>query len=427
MATATYTPTASTTDLEKIWKKIQGPLAIGFNANCEEWGWMRDLQDARIDHSAREVIFPVDITPETSGAAIPEGGKEAMPLTTEPQEATLAFIQINKRFTRSYLGKYLAKYSGSAQIEEQLKYQGRKLLQGLCNYAGRQFYGFSTGIIFENATDATATSGQAYTIRDGYDVDAIDNAAFLAGFVQINDRVALLDAGALVTNAIGTVTAKSSSTPSVTVTWNGSVDADVGDDFVFANSVENTTISGTDYNRWLVGLLDGMTSTSVHGLSGSTYPLWTSYQDSTGGRFDLAKLRAGQYAIQNNGGGKLNRLIVSNGVLTDMTIQEKAAVRWSDAMSMEFDGAVKVKNAVINTSRKVPPGYAFGLDDNKAVFKWNLTPQVSQDAAFDENAFYSNVDKIPDTNADVFSLDQVLGLAWKNRSCGAVWSALTEA
>lgn len=427
MATLTYSPTTAGTDLVKLWKKIQGPLAVGFNSKCEEWGWMRDLEDYTVNHSAREVIFPVDITPETAGAAIPEGGKQANPITTAPQEATLTFTQLNKRFTVTHLAQYLDKYAPSSQIEKQMKYEGKKLLEGLCNYAGRQFYGFSTGIIFENATDATATSGTAYTIRDGYDVDAIDTAAFLAGFVQIGDRVGLLDAGSLVSNGIGTITAKSASTPSITVTWIGSVDADVGDDFVFANSVENTTIAGTDYNRWLVGLLDGTTSTSVHSLSGSTYPLWTSYQDTSGGRFDLAKLRAGQYAIQNNGGGKLNRLIVANGVLTDMTIQEKSAVRWSDAMSMEFDGAVKVKGTQINTSRKVPPGYAFGLDDRKAVKRWNLTPMVNQDGSIDEDGPYSYMDHIPDTSADVFSLDQVLALAWQNRSCAAVWSALIEA
>lgn len=427
MATLGYSVTTAGTDLAKIWRKIQGPLRIGFNAKCEEWGWLQDLKEYRVDHSAREVLFPVDITPETMGAAIPEGGKEANPLTTAPQEATLAFTQINKRFTRSHLAKYLDKWSSAGQIEDQMKYQGRKCLEGIVNYVGRMFYGFSTGIVAENVTDATGAGPTAYTIRDAYDVDAIDNAAFLAGFFQINDRVALLDGGALVTNAIGTISAKSAVTPSITVTWLGSVDADPGDDIVFANSVENTTIAGTDFNRWIVGLLDGTTSTSVHSLSGATHPLWTSFQDASGGRFDLAKLRAGQYAIQNNGGGKLNRLIVANGVLTDMTIQEKSAVRWSDAMSMEFDGGVKVRSTAIVTSRKVPPGYVFGLDDGKAVFRWNLTPMPDQDGTFPDDAFYTNEDKLQDTSADAYSLDQVIAMAWQNRSCAAVWSALTEA
>lgn len=427
MATLTYSATTSGTDLAKIWHTITGPLIRGFNAYCEEWQWLKDLQDAKIDFSARLVRFPVDITPETAGASIPEGGKEANPLTTAPQEAEVTWVNLNKRFTRSLLAKYLASRAASSQVEEQMKYQGKKLLEGLANYAGRQFYGLSTGIWAENATVATATSGTAYTLRDAYDQDLIDTAAFIAGFVQINDRVALIDAGALVTNAIGTVTAKSATTPSITVTWIGSVTSAAGNDVVFANSVENTTIAGTDYNRWMVGLIDGCTSTSVHGLSGTTYPLWTAYQDATGGRFDLAKLRTGQYAIQNNGGGKLNLLIVSNGVMTDMTVQEKAAIRWSDAMNMNFDGAVKVPGVQIRTSRKVPPKYAFGLDTTKAVKRWNLLPQASQDAGFPEGAPYTNVDRLQDTSAEVFSLDQSIAMMWQNRSCAALWTELTEA
>jgi len=426
MAQLSYSVTTAGTDLAKVWRKIQGPLIIGFNAKCEEWSWLKELPDARINFSAREVTSPIDIVPETSAASIPEGGKEANPITTAPQEVTLTWVNLNKRFTRSLLAKYLDARASSSQIEEQMKYQGRKLMEGLVNYVGRQFYGLSTGVVCETSTNATQASG-TYTLIDGYDQSDIDNAAFLGGLFQINDRVALVRSGSLVSNAIGTVTAVSTANGTIDVTWNGSVDAVANDDVVFANSIENTTIAGTDYNRWMVGLIDGMTSTSVHSLSGSTYPKWASYSDTAGGRFDLAKLRAGQYGIQNNGGGKLNLLIVSNGVLTDMTIQEKAAVQWTDAMNMQFDGAVAVKGASIKTSRKVPPGYAFGLDSSKAVFKWSLTPMPDQDGNFPEDAFYTNVDKLQDTSAEAFSLDQSLAMVWKSRACAAIWTGLTEA
>lgn len=427
MATLSYSPTTSGTDLAYVWKKIQGPLIRGFNASCEEWRLLKDLPDAKLIHSAREVTSPIDITPETAGASIPEGGKESNPITTAPQELTFTWVNLNKRFSKSLLAKYLASRSSAGELEDQMKHQGRKLMEGLTNYVGRQFYGFSTGYVCQTSTNVTASSGQAYTLEDAYGVAGIDNAAFLAGHFQINDRVALIRSGALVANAIGTITAKSAATPSITVTWLGSVDADADDYVVYANSVENTTIAGTDYNRWMVGLLDGTTSTSVHGLSGSTYPLWTSYQDATGGRFDLGKLRAGQYAIQNNGGGKSNLLIVSNGVMTDMTLQTQASLRFDDALNMEFDGATKVKGHRIFTSRKVPPGYAFLMDDRKAVFKWNLLPMPDADGNYPEGAEYTNVDKLQDTSAEVFSLDQSIAMVWKNRACAAVYSGLTEA
>lgn len=426
MATLSYSPTTSGSDLSTVWKKMQGPLLRGFNAKCEEWSWLRDLTDANFNFSAREVTSPIDITPETAGASIPEGGSESNPITTAPQEVTLTWVNLNKRFSRSLLASYLDRRASSSQVEEQMKYQGRKLMEGLVNYVGRQFYGFSTGYVCQTSTNATASSAQAYTLEDGYGLSDIDNAAFLAGHFQVNDRVALIRSAALVTNAIGYITAKSASTPSITVTWLGSVDADADDYVVYANSVENTTIAGTDYNRWMVGLLDGATSTSVHSLSGSTYPLWTAYQDTSGGRFDLAKLRAGQYAIQNNGGGKANRLIVSNGVLTDMTLQTQASLKFDDALNMEFDGGIKLKGTQINTSRKVPPKRAFLLDDKKAVFKWALNPMPSEDS-FPEDAFFTNVDKLQDKNAEVFSLDQNIAMVWKNRSCLAYYSALTEA
>lgn len=426
MAAATYTATTSGTDLAKVWRKQQGDLIIGFNAKCEEWRWLKDLEDAKLNFSAREVTSPIDITPETSGASIAEGGTEAVPITTAPQELTLTWVNLNKRFTRSLLAKYLDARASSSQIEDQMKYQGRKLLEGLCNYVGRQFYGFSTGYVCQTSTNATSAS-QTLTLFNAYGQSDLDSAAFLGGMFQIGDRIGVIRSGSLVANGIGAITATTPATPSVAATMIGSCDVDANDYIVLANSGENTTIAGTDYNKWMVGLLDGATSTSVHSLSGSTYPKWTAYQDTTGGRFDLAKLRAGQYAIQNNGGGKGNMLIVSNGVLTDMTLQQQASVRFDDAMNMQFDGAVKLNQTQIVTSRKAPPSRAFLLDNKRAVFRWSLTPQPDQDGNFPENAFYTNVDKLQDTSAEAFSLDQSLAMVWKNRSCLAYWSGLTEA
>jgi hypothetical protein len=205
------------------------------------------------------------------------------------------------------------------------------------------------------------------------------------------------------------------------------VDSDANDFVVMANSLGNTVIGDTDYNKWPIGLLDGALTTSVHGLSGSTFPLWIGHSNTTGGRYSLSHLRAAQYAIQNNGGGKANLLIASNGVLTDMTLQQQAVLRYEDAMNMEFDGATKVKGARIFTSRKAPPSRVFVLDSKKAVKRWTLMPMPSETGGYPEDAFNANEDKLQDVSAKVFSLDFSYGLAWQNRSCISVSSGLTEA
>jgi hypothetical protein len=180
----------------------------------------------------------------------------------------------------------------------------------------------------------------------------------------VYDRVALIRTGALVTNAIGQITAVDTTNGTITVTWNGSVTSASGDNIVFANSMENTTIAGTDYNLAPVGLLDAVTSTSVHGLSGSSVANWNPALTSstTAGRFSGLKLRKARQAIQNTGNGTPNLVITSQGVLNDTIEAERALSRFSGTFGMELDGSIKSKGVEFFSSRKVPPGYAFIID-----------------------------------------------------------------
>jgi hypothetical protein len=428
MATLTYSATTSGTTLPKLWKKLQGPLLRGFNAKCEEWGWIRDLEQFKVNHSAREVTAPIDIERQGGGASIVEGSYEANPFTVAPQEVTLTWINENYRFTRSLLAKYLDKYAGEAQIEDQMKYQGMKLIEALCNRVGRQFYSTSDALRCKTSTNASSAT-QTLTLIDGHGESDIDNAAYLTGLFEVDDRIALHTAGTLIdtTNSFGRITAKDASLGTLSVTMVASCDVDANDSIVFSNGLGNTLIADTDYNKWPVGLLDAANSTSVHSLSGSTYPLWTAYTNTTGGRFGLAYLRAGQYAIQNNGGGKADTMILSNGVLTDMTLQQQAAQIFDDPLNMEFDGATKVKGVQIRTSRKVPPNRLWLMDSRKTMFRWTLMPMPNADGEFPEGEEYTNVDKLQDLSAEVFSLDFSYAFVWKNRSCLAHYEGLTEA
>ena len=190
MAAATYSTTTSGTTLPKLWKKIQGKLIYGFNVQCEERNLIQDLKNFEVNFSAREVTAPLDISEHGGGASIVEGGYEAVPYTTAPQELTFTWVNENHRFNKSKLSEYLDKRAGDSQLENQMKYQGKKLLQALVRRAGNQFYGYSTATVCETTTTATSAS-QTMTLNDAYGEADLDNAAFLASKWKVGDRVAV--------------------------------------------------------------------------------------------------------------------------------------------------------------------------------------------------------------------------------------------
>jgi hypothetical protein len=426
MAASTYTVTTSGTTLPKLWRKVQGELLVGFNAKCEEISLIEDLKEFTPNFSAYEVTCPLDIAENAGGASIVEGGHESSPSTVAPVELTFTWLNENHRFSKSLLSEYLDRRASSSQIENQMKYQGKKLLQALVRRVSNQFYGYSTGRVCDTSTNATSAS-QTLTLEDAYGETDLDNAAFIASKFKVGDRIGITRSTSLVANGIGVITAVTPATPSIAVTMIGSCDVDANDNITYANSMENTTIAGTDYSRHAVGLLDGANTASVHGHSSATSPLWAAHVSSVGGRYSLSHLRAGQYAIQNNGGGKADLMIVSNGVLTDMTLQQQAVLRFDDAMNMEFDGATKIKGARIFTSRKVPNSRVFLMDSKKALRKWFLMPMPDQDGNFPEDAYNVNDDKVQDVSARVFSLDLSWALVWQNRACLSLSTGLTEA
>ena len=275
----------STTYGARLQKKVQGNLLKGFQTRCEEFGWVKNLKEFDLNFSAREVTTPIDITNQPQGAFIPEGGYESSPITAAPQELTFTWANYNARFSLTNTAQYIDQKNRQVQIVRQLKYQAMKQAEGMANRVGTAFYGYSTGYLAQTSTNAAQSSG-TYTLINAFG-DAttnVDTAAYLAGLFQIGDRVALIRSAALVTNAIGEITAKSAANGTIDITWAGSVDSDANDYVVLANSVENATIAGTDYNKAPVGLLEMTHTASVHGLSGSTYPNWSpALKDSSAG------------------------------------------------------------------------------------------------------------------------------------------------
>ena len=421
MADATYSVTANAA-VNKIWRKVQGDLQTALQFECEEWEMLDDLNEFDIDWSAREITVPLDINEGSGVATIPEGGKEARPSSPNAEEITLTWSLFNKRFTISKTARWIDQNSRDAQIERQIVFQGMHAVRDIKRHFSDYFYGFSTAYL-ARVDDAggslTAATSHTIPLKDAYGVAGIDTAAYIAAMFKVGDFVAALDSGSLVTNAIGEVTAVSASTPSITVTWNGSADPDDGDHIVKANSLENTTVTGTDYNLGLTGVLDSMTSTSVHSLSSSSVANWAvAYSDTASGRFSGTKLHRAKQEIGNEGGGKLNMVLWDQGVERDVLLQERAALRFDNPFSLEIDGAVKSRGVKFSATRRVPPGYVFGMD--KGSFRrMTLIPKPGTPAWDDGH-------KLEDSSGFVFSLDYPCALVHLNRKNYSYFSNQTQ-
>lgn len=420
MAQLTPTITTAATTLNKAYRKMQGALLKGFQNMSEEWDLFDEIPDYEITLSVREMTVPIDLNPAGRSAMIAEGALEDNPVTPNPEELTLTWANLNERFMTTLTAKYLDSKAQAGMVVRQLRWQAMKALETISNTVAWQFYGFSTGVACQTTTVATQGSG-TYVLANAFGVSGLGNAAYNASMFTTNDRVALIRAGALVANAIGQITAVDAVNGTITVTWLGSVTSASGDNIVFANSVENTTIAGTDWNLCPVGLLDASTSTSVHGLSGASIVNWNpALTSTTSGRFSGLKLRKARQAIGNLGNGKPDLVIWSNGVLNDTIEAERALARFDSTFGMELDGSVKAKGINFFTSRKVPPGFAWVMDKD-AMGKFTLLPKPTA-----ATPAWGDGDKMENRNALQFSIDFPYAYVWKNRRQIAYFSNQTE-
>lgn len=418
-ATATYNVTTSETDLNRMWRKVQGDVATAIQFESEEWDLLDGMDEYDIDWSAREITIPVDIIKGVGIAKIPEGGYEARPSSPNLRDLTITWIMYNGRFTISKIAKFIDQKNREAMLTRQIVQQGKSKIRALAAQFSDDFYGFSTGVLAETTTNATQASG-TYTLADGYGVSDIDNATYLASLFEVGDYVALVRAGALVANAIGQVTARSLTNGTIDVTWAGTVDSDANDLIVKANSLENTTLAGgTDFNRGLVGLLDAMTSASVHSLSNSTEPNWdVAHADTTAGRFSGIKLHRAKQEVQNEGPDKLDLVFWAQGVERDVVSQYQSGVRFEDSFGMEIDGSVKSKGIKFFSSRRVPPGYVM-CAAKRTTRKMTLMPKPGQ-------PMWDDGHKLENQSGFVFPIDYPCGLVHLARKNLAYFSSQTE-
>lgn len=422
MANLAVTPT-TTADLNKIWRKVQKKVRTAWQFTSDEWEMISDMEEYEVDWSTREITIPLDMNDDAGVASIPEGGWEAVPMSPNVEEISLAFVWLNKRFTVTHTAKAVDQRSKNAMLTSQIKYQGNKAQQAIGRHWSDQVYGFSTGVLATTTTAATQASG-TYVLALGYGHSSVTDPYYIANLFRKGDRVAAVRSGALAdANAIGTITADptvSGGNAELAITWNGSWTSVSGDQLVLANSVENTTLTGgTSYNKHQVGLLDGLTSTSVHGLSSATNARWAvAYSDSTSGRFTGIKLHRAAQEINNKGGGRMNKVYMAQGVERDMIDYYRGAVRISSPFNMEVDGSVKAKGVTFVTTRRVPNGQVVAMDSS-SFQKGMLLGKPSAPA-------WGDGDKIEGRSATAFSMDLPCFLVHLNRANYAHFTNQTE-
>jgi hypothetical protein len=413
MPPGTYGVTTSKTDLQGLWRKVQGTLREAANFVFPEWDDFKEFKNFDVDWSAREITAPFDLAEGAGVASIPEGGYEARPSSPTVVDASWTWCHLNKRFTVSKISKMIQMRNKAAMVADQMKHQGKKALEAIGTWIADSFYGFSTGVrgkvvsLVNNGTTVITV-----TIKDAYGVAGLGSTgtpAFVGTLFRVDEYVAFVRAGALVANSIGKITTSTPNTPSIIVTFAVAPTLAAEDSIVFANSLENETLEGTDYNKSLVGFREAFTSVSLHGISSVTYPRWApGYADTAVGRLTPIRMRRMRQAIENTGGGTMTDIRYGFGVDNDLFAQLSAGVIFPDMRNLEIDGDPKMRGVKITTSRHVPPGDVYAYD-RKSIRKMVLLPNDPKAPTWDDG------EKIPDRSGFVFPIDYPCQMVWLNR------------
>lgn len=383
-------------DLQKAYKRSTTKLYRIYAAKVPEYGWMDDIPDEDIVPSGRQNLIPVDVQRGVGAHMADDGGYESQTQTPAPLEAAFVYNHCNSRFAISLRAQAFDKAARGNFIIRQIKYQSMKCVEAVMRKYAYMYYGLSTGVLCQTTTAATQSSG-AYVLANPFGQTALNSAAsagsYMTNMFAVNEGVALIRAGSLVSNAIGLVTSTATA-GQVSVTWAGSVTSQSGDNFVYANAVTDTTISATDYNKWNVGLLDIQVTDTVHSLStASDTSAWASaLYDTNGGSFGFLKRKKMKQALENQGDAVLRRIIMANGVENDMEARERAALLWLDSSKMNIDANVTAKGISFDSTRFTPPSCAFGLSAD-ALGKSVITDKPDENETIEFAQLYKAEDR----------------------------------
>lgn len=283
-----------TTVITNIWRPLYDELVVGFRLLTPEWSKLKRLKNFR-QMSLRSINWPVDLFYGGGIAITYDGGSTARAQSNSPVEATDSWLHMAGRFEVSYDAFTMnndAKVTRQ-QIKKQLSYQVRDKLRAFQKRMSVMFYGKN-----DNVLCLVAGAEAAQTVIELDDLYGVTGLTFTASdlFRAGKDYVAFLDTSnsdAIID--ICKVTAVDDSTTAITVT--PAVTLADGDKVVLANHLSNAT-ADTDHDGTaggntvgFNGLLSLATDTTVHNISGTTYPEWTaSTNASLGAALSGAKL-----------------------------------------------------------------------------------------------------------------------------------------
>lgn len=431
MATGTSPSYTTVSSLSELYKKTNTAVKVALKRKTEEYDWFDDFPDELITPSGNEMRIVLDVTyqPDTT-AMIPDGGYEAIMTTAAPQHGTFTFVQANLRYSFTTLEQAFDKRGRAGMIQQQTLYSSIKAVENFARKIGKQTYGFSTG-----TTSVVAATLSAGTLQNGIQLkNAFGSATFVPGgttaqntylsnLYRANDPIALIRSGSLV--EFGTVNASPSVASGVgyiDATFNASITPTVGDLIISAAAVTDATITATDQNRWPVGLLDALASSSVHGLSSSTAPNWAAgYTNTAGGRLSYQLQEAMVNGLWNNGGVKMNRAIMSQGVRRDTIAGERAAMRY-DSTKYNLNGDISTDGIKYMTSVLAPPGLFIGWNNEVASKK-----VLSDKPDYEGGPSMFELDKVQDRGAYAASYNFVYARIYTNRAGMGYASGLSEA
>lgn len=388
-----------TTDLNGLWRKVQGTLLVLTNVMFEEWDVMKALQEFDVDWSTREISTPLDVFDEIGVASILEGDYEAVPSSVGTVDAFFTWIMLNARFNITKTARYLDERQKRAAITSQFEYQGKKKIEAMRRRLADYFYGGSSGVmaVVDTIVSGDNTTTQVIDFKDGYALPSVQDGTYIANLFRRNERVGFIRAGALV--GFGRITSVSVAAGKcrLGLTFAENTNVNANDQIVFANSMGNETIDHTDFNKGLTGWADGLYAGALQGVDRAAVENFRpALADTAAGRFTNVGFRKHKQAIENRG-GRLSTLMVDQGVDNDLFDQLQAGVRFADTFGLELDGRVKAKGVSYKTPRRMLPGHVISLGD-EAVKKMVLLPDPKQPA-------WGDGDKIQDKSGHVYSMD----------------------
>ncbi len=420
MATLSWGPTTSATNLDKVWRIVQLQLAKAFNFVVEEWDILESrVPRMRINLSARQIILPLDINEDYGVASIPEGGWEALPASPNVVDSEFTWITLHKRFSLTRTARHLDRGGNSeAQVMKQIRYQGMKAVQAIHRRIGDYFWGYSSATMFK----VTSISTNTVTVKDLYGEAGLGASAYnahLKRIVKAGDRLAIINPTGPALRGTGVVASVHAT--NATFDFTSAPGGTAANDLIkFANSVEDADLVQTDHNRGLTGMLDALKSASVQNVSNSTVPNWdVGYADTAAGRFGTVELRRGKQGIMNRGGGDANLVFMSQGVSNDLVAGLRGGLRFSNAFALEVDGEPTAKGMKIMSTQRVPPGHVVMLDKANSVKKINLLDGL-------QTPGWQEAEKIPNRAGFVFPIDWPCQMVYTSRANMAYFTNKTE-